>query len=223
MAAGAGDARGFPPPSQPSRGWVAWSGMGQQVLRAVLAGLILALALALIGGLSVLSGRTTYKSTAVMLINDPYKLATSGQPSEFSSLDVLRYKYSALVRTDAIAGPVAARLGLPVGKVIAALSTEVPANSLLMNVTSTWSTPSEAQKLAQATADEITAYISQEDDAYHIPAAARFSFQVIDAAPPATAHGPSKARAVTLAIGLAVLGFAIGFVATQLVRILRPR
>lgn len=195
--------------------------MGQHVLRAVLVGLFLAFAAALIGGLSVLSGRTTYTSTAVMLINDPYKLATSGQLNEFESLDVLRYKYSGLVRTNAMAGPVATRLGLPVGEVIGAMSTDVPVNSLLMDVTATWSAPSEAQKLAQEMANEVSAYISQEDDSYAIPVADRFTFQVIDRASPGIAHGPSKAKAVSLAIGLAVLGFAVGFVATQLVRFLR--
>ena len=223
MSPGADDAQTIPRRSEPSWAWEVWRAMGERALRAVLVGVILAFGLAALGGLSVLSGPTTYQSTAVMLINDPYKLATAGQPNEFGSLDVLRYKYSALVRTNAIAGPVAAGMGLPVGEVIGALSTEVPTNSLLMNVTSTWSQPGVAQKLAQAAADEVTTYINQEDDAYHIPAADRFAFQVIDAASPATAQGPSTARAVTLAIGLAVLGFAIGFVVTQLVRILRPR
>lgn len=195
--------------------------MGQRALRAVLVGLFLGFVLALIGGLSALSGRTNYTSTAVMLINDPYKLATSGQLNEFGSLDVLRYKYSALVGTTAIAGPVASQTGLPVGEVIGALSTNVPVNSLLMDVTATWPTPSGAEKLAQATADEITAYINQEDDAYKIPTADRFTFNVIDRASSASAHGPSKARAASLAIGLALLGFAMGFVATQLVRFLR--
>ena len=102
-----------------------------------------------------------------------------------------------------------------------ALSTNVPANSLLMDVTATWSTPGGAQKLAQATADEITAYVNQEDDLYKIPAADRFTFQTIDQASAGSAHAPSKARAASLAIGLALLGFAIGFVATQLFRFLR--
>lgn len=195
--------------------------MGQHVLRAVLVGLFLAFIAALIGGLSVLSGRTTYTSTAVMLINDPYKLATSGQLNEFGNLDVLRYKYSALVKTDAMAGPVAHRLDLPVGEVIGAVSTEVPVNSLLMNITGTWSNADGAQKLAQAMSDEVGAYIDQEDNVYAIPTADRFTFEVIDPAPPGIAHGPSKAKAVSLAIGLAVLGFAIGFVMTQLIRFLR--
>ena len=195
--------------------------MGQHALRAVLVGLFLGFALALIGGLSVLSGKTSYTSSTVMLINDPYKLATSGQPNEFTSLDYLRYKYSALVKTDAIANPVANQLGLPVGDVIGALSTDVPVNSLLMDVSATWSTPNGAQKLAQAAANEVTAYIGQEDDAYRIPTADRFTFEVVDPAPPGSAHGPSKAKAVSLAIGLAVLGFAVGFVATQLVRFFR--
>lgn len=195
--------------------------MGQHALRAVLIGLFLGFVLALIGGLAVLSGKTTYTSTAVMIINDPYKLATSGQPGEFSSLDLLRYKYSALIKTSAIAGPVATKLGYPEQEVSGALSTGVPTNSLLMDVTATWATPDGAQKLAQAAASEVTAYVNQEDDAYRIPAADRFTFEAVDPAPPGAAHGPSKAKAASLAIGLAVLGFAVGFVVTQLIRFLR--
>ena len=208
-------------PGQSSRALDVWLAMGERALRAVLVGLFLGFALALIGGFSALSGKTTYSSTAVMLINDPYKLATSGQPDEFTSLDLLRYKYSALVKTEAIAGPVATKLGYPVDEVIGALSTKVPASSLLMSVTATWSTPNGAQTMAQAVADEISAYVGREDEAYRIPPADRFTFQVIDQALPGSAHGPSKAKAASLAIGLALLGFAIGFVATQLVRFLR--
>ncbi len=186
-------------------------------------GLILGLALAGVGDLAVLSGKTVYTSSALMLIDDPYELATSGQATEFANLDALRYKYAALVGTDAIAGPVAAQLGLPVGDVIGALSTNLPGYSLLMYVTATWTTPAEAQMLAQATADEVTTFISNEDNTYDIPAPYRFTFDLVDPAPAATPHGPSKSKAVSLAIGLAVLGFGLGFAATQLLHFLRPR
>lgn len=221
MPSGAAEDPGFPVPGQSSRALEVWLSMGQHALRAVLIGLFLGFVLALIGGLSVLSGKTTYSSTAVMLINDPYKLATSGQPDEFGSLDLLRFKYSALMKTQAIAGPVANKLGYPEERVSGALSTEVPASSLLMDVIATWPTRDGAQTLAQAAASEVTAYVNREDDAYRIPQADRFTFEVIDPAPPGTAHEPSKAKAASLAIGLAVLGFAIGFVGTQLIRFLR--
>jgi capsular polysaccharide biosynthesis protein len=198
--------------------------MGNRPLRAVIVGLILGLLLAGIADIAVLSGqKTVYTSTAVMLIDDPYALATSGQPDEFANLDALRYKYAALVGTNSIAGPVAAELGIPVGDVIGAVSTKVPAYSLIMDVTATWSSPAEAQRLAQATAEQISTFITHEDDAYSIPASARFTFHVVDPAPPATAQTPSKSKAVSLAIGLGLLGFAVGFLFTQLVHFLRPR
>lgn len=198
--------------------------MGNRPVRAVVVGVILGLVLAGIGDAAVLSGqKTVYTSTAVMLIDDPYALATSGQPNEFANLDALRYKYAALVGTDSIAGPVAAELGLPVGDVVGAVSTKVPAYSLIMYVTATWSSPGEAQRLAQATAQQVSTFITHEDDAYNIPASARFTFDVVDPAPPATAQTPSKSKAVSLAIGLGLLGFALGFLVMQLVQFLRPR
>jgi capsular polysaccharide biosynthesis protein len=158
-----------------------------------------------------------------MLIDDPYQLATSGQIAEYSALDALRYKYAALVGTDAIADPVASKLQVPVDDVLGALSTNVPMNSLLMTVEATWSTPQGAQRIAQAAANEVTAYIATEDNAYAIPTADRFTFKVIDPATPAFGQGPSKSKAATLAIGLGVLGFALGFLGTQLIRYARRR
>lgn len=208
--------------SRTARG--AWAAMGNRPLRAVIVGLILGLLLAGIGDIAVLSGqKTVYTSTAVMLIDDPYALATSGQPEEFASLDALRYKYAALISTNSIAGPVAAELGLPVGDVIGAVSTRVPAYSLIMDVTATWSSPGVAQRLAEAAAEQVSTFIAHEDNAYNIPASARFTFDVVDPAPSATAQTPSKSKAVSLAIGLGLLGFALGFLIIQLVHFLRPR
>ena len=198
-----------------------WSAMGQHAGRAVAAGLLLGVLLAVIGAFAVLSGRTLYTSTTTMLIDDPYQLATSGQVSEFGNLDALRYKYSALVGTDAIAGPVARQLHLPIEDVLGAVSTTVPMNSLLMTVQATWTTAGGAQLISQAAANEVSAYIVNEDNTNNISSTYRFTFNVIDPATQAVGQGPSKSKAATLAIGLAVLGFAVGFLATQLIRYLR--
>jgi len=90
-----------------------------------------------------------------------------------------------------------------------------------MDVSATWASPREAQILSQAIANEVTSYVRTEDLTYDIPQADRFTFTTVDPASPATTQTPSKGHAVTLAIGLAVLGFILGFLATQLVRYLR--
>ena len=189
--------------------------LGMRARLAVVLGLIVALVVAVAGGLSVMRGPTTYSSTAVMLIDDPPALATAGDDGELLKLDALRLKYQALVSTDLIAQPVAAKLGLSAGDVLGSVTAVVPYQSLLMDVSGTWSTPAMAQRLAQATANEVTKFVKYESDVYDIPAADRYTFIVIDPATYATASKPSKAHALTLAVGLAVAGFAVTFVATQ--------
>lgn len=198
-----------------------WSALGHDPMTAVLFGLLLAFVFGALGAVASLGGTTTYTSKTAMLIDDPYLLATAGDPNQFVKLDELRFKYAGLLNTDSIALPVASRLHLPVNDVIASLSAEVPFNSLLMNVDATASTPREAQLVSQAAANQLTTYVGQEDVRFDIPQGYRFTLSTIDPASAAIAQPPSKTRAVTLAIGLAILGFALGFLATQIVRYLR--
>ena len=175
----------------------------------------MAVLLGTVGALSLMRGAVTYSSTAVMLIDDPPALATAGDDGQLLKLDALRLKYQALVSTDLIAQPVATQLGLSVGDVLGAMTAVVPYQSLLMDVTGTWSTPQVAQRLAQATANEVTKFVKYEAEVYNIPAVDRYTFIVIDPATAATANRPSHAHALTLAVGLAVAGFAATFVVTQ--------
>jgi capsular polysaccharide biosynthesis protein len=189
--------------------------LGMKPRLAIVLGLVVALLLSIAGAMSVLHAAVTYNSTAVMLIDDPPALATAGDDGQLLKLDALRLKYQALVSTDLIAQPVATELGLPVGDVLGSTSAVVPYQSLLMDVTGTWSTPGMAQRLAQATANEVTKFVKYEAEVYNIPAVDRYTFIVIDPATAATADRPSHAHALTLAVGLAVAGFAVTFVATQ--------
>ena len=189
--------------------------LGMKPRLAVVLGLIVAVLLSLAGAWTVMRGAVTYSSTAVMLIDDPPALATAGDDGQLQKLDALRLKYQALAGTDLIAQPVATELGLPVGDVLGSVTAVVPYQSLLMDVTGTWSTPGMAQRLAQSTAKEVTKFVKYEAEAYNIPAVDRYTFIVIDPATAATADRPSHAHAATLGVGLAVAGFAATFVATQ--------
>jgi capsular polysaccharide biosynthesis protein len=180
-------------------------------------GVALGVTLAVVSAVIVLNGPTVYTSTTVMLINDPLAIATAGDQGQLLKLDALRYKYASLVNTEAIAAPVARQLHLGVGQVLGATTTQVPVNSLLMDIVATWSTPSEASALSQAVAGQVTAYVQTEEETYAIPAVDRFTFTAVDAASTPTPVGPSRSHAATLAIGLAILGLIVGFVVAQLV------
>jgi capsular polysaccharide biosynthesis protein len=190
-------------------------------MRAVLVGLVLAAVLGAIGAIAGRGGVTTYTSRTVMLIDDPYGLAVSGNNSTFVQLDALRFKYADLIHTSPIAQPVANKLHIPVGNITGAVSAEVPNTSLLMDIDATWSSPRQAQLLSQAVADELTNYVKAEDVSFNIPPANAFTLATVDPASAAVAHGPSSRKTLTLAIGLAILGFVVGLLATQFVRYFR--
>lgn len=192
--------------------------LGKQASLAIVLGILVAALAGAAGAWSVLRARTTWSSSAVMLIDDPPALATAGDDGELLKLDGLRTEYSALVNTELIARPVASKLHMPVGEVLGSVTATVPPEALLMDVSATWSNPVVAERLAQATANEVTFFVKYEGAAYNIPAVDRYTFKVIDPATVATADKPSHADALTLAVGLALAGFAVTFVVTQLWR-----
>lgn len=198
--------------------WRVWDALRKSPGMALRIGILAAIVLGIVGAAVEMSGPTTYTSTAVMLINTPLKLATAGNDGELINLEALRYKYSALIDTSAIAGPVSRELGLPIGGVLTSVTGLVPLSSLLMDVQATWSTPAMAVRMAAATAKEVTAYVAYEDVTYDIPRLDRFSFTTIDPASAAIPSKPSAAHVVVLAVGLAIVGLLLGFGGTQLWR-----
>ena len=126
-----------------------------------------------------------------MLIDDPPALATAGDDGQLLKLDALRLKYQALVSTDLIAQPVATQLHLPVGDVLGSVTAVVPYQSLADGRDRDLVDPSQcAQRLAQATANEVTKFVKYESEVYNIPAIDRYTFIVIDPATAATARPP---------------------------------
>jgi hypothetical protein len=186
--------------------------------RSLLVGMLLALLLAVGGAAAVLRGATVYTSHTVMLIDDPYKLATAGDDGQLVKLSALRYKYQALLETSAMTVPIAHRLGLSPDEVASSVSASIGSQSLLMDVDGTSSTARGAMRLSRAAADEVIAYVQWEDTTYGIPPSSRFQFSVVDPTSPATGSGPSAGHASTLALGLAVVGLVVGFCGTQLVK-----
>lgn len=195
-----------------------WAAVRATPVLASVAAVVGALLVAGLVGAVELRGPTTYTATATMFIDDPYALATAGDAGQLLKLDSLRVKYASLVDTDVIAGPVAARLGLPVSAVVGAVGAGVPGESLLMPVSATWSSPREAVLVANAVAAQVTAYVQQEEQAFGVPADNRFSITDIEPAVSAAAHAPSRARALTDEVAVAVAALVVLFLGVQLIR-----
>ncbi|MHB8437621.1 MAG: hypothetical protein ACYDD4_00445 [Acidimicrobiales bacterium] len=168
-------------------------------------------------GIVQATGSTTYTATTVMILDDPLGIALAGDEGEIVKLADLRLKYASLAQTEAIAGPVADALHVPVGEVIGTTSVGIAGTNLLMDVDATWSTPAFAQTLSLAVARELIAYIKTENVTYNIPAADQFVALILSPASGAAAQSPSIRKAALLALGVFVGGAVVGFGANQLV------
>lgn len=210
-----GASTGWRPPEWQVR---LWRALSRDPRPGLLAGLLVAVLLGGLGAGLSMTGATSYSSTTVMLIDDPLQLASAGSESQLLKLSVLRYKYADLAQTSVLATPVAQDLNLPVSDVLDEVTVGTPVGSLLLDVTATAPNPALAESLSQAMANELTTYVRTEDTTYAIPAADRYTLNVVDPASTASAHGPSTRHALTLGIGLAVLGFLLGLVTVQVRR-----
>ncbi|HTT87434.1 MAG TPA: hypothetical protein VMF60_08715, partial [Acidimicrobiales bacterium] len=195
-----------------------WAMLRTGPLLALVAAAMVAAILGLSGEWFTLRGPTVWTSRTVMLVDEPSGIAVAGDQGLLLKLESVRLKYQGLAATNAIDQPVATKLDVPVSLVEGSAAVVLPADSLLLDVYGQWSSPTFARELSGAVAGEITAFVQQEDTQYKVPAADQFTITVVDAAAPATPSGPSHSKAATVALGLAIAGFVIGFVITQLVR-----
>ena len=188
---------------------------------APLAGLLLAVLLAIGAGLVGWNlnskGTPVYSSRTVMTIDQPYGIATAGDEGLLLKLVTLRIKYQGLASTNAIAGPVATKLGLPVNDVLSATSVVLPPDSLILVVTATWTNPSVAKHLSSDVAAEITSYVKAENTQYVVPAADQFLIHTVDPTTSATKSTPSHRKSAADAVGLALVTLIIAFVVSQLI------
>ncbi len=182
-------------------------------VRGVIAGLLVGLLFGLIAGDYMVQGTTTYTSQTVVLLDNPLGIATAGDAGTLIKLSELRYKYASLASTDAIAQPVAATLHVPVGVVLGSASVQVPANSLLLVVQGTWTTPVFAQALSKAMAQDIIQYINTENSAYNIPASNQVIASIVNPAVGAVPSHPSATRGIAVGlvvfVGTALIAFAV--------------
>jgi capsular polysaccharide biosynthesis protein len=195
-----------------------WRTLSFRPTLAFVAAVLFAVVIGVISEWATLRGPTVWTSRTVMLVDEPYGIATSGDEGLLLKLTSVRYKYQGLAATSVIDGPVANSLGLPVAVVEGSTSVVVPPDSLLMDVYAQWSRPAEAQRLSAAVANEIASFVQSEGATYKVPANEQFTISVVDAATPAVASGPSHSKAASVAIAAALAALFVGFVLIQLVR-----
>lgn len=213
-----GDRNGSRDPSLPEPWQPAlWRRLTHKPGRALLAGLLVAAMAGVFTGEKLVQGPTTWTSQTVMIFDDPLGIALSGDAGDLAKLIAVRYKYASLAGTEAMAQPVATELKVPVSAVLGSASAVVPADSVLLDVDGTASTPGFARELSTAMAREVVSYIQTENTTFDVPAANRFDATIVSPASAPSPSGPSKSRATSVALVVALAGFLVGFCAYQLV------
>lgn len=194
-----------------------WDAIALPSVTNALLAIVISLLLGTITSAMVLRETPTYRSTALLQVDQPLAIAASGDPGIIDKLNRLLPKYAILVLTAKIVGPVAERTGLPPGEVASSVTAGPLGKSLLLNIAAQNPDRAHAQTIAQATADEIAAYASREQEANAIPPQQRFTLTPIQAAGPGTKISPTRDDATASGSVAALVGLAIAYVLLQLV------
>jgi hypothetical protein len=212
-------------PPDSDAGWAAASGGWQETMwrrlrtrprRGVVAGLVVGAMFGLLSGELMAQGPTTWTSRTVLFFDDPLGIAVAGDPGELAKLTAIRYEYANLAATEAMAGPVATELKVPVSTVLASTSVVVPVNSLLVDVDGTSGSPAFATRLSTTMAQEIIHYIHSENTTFNIPPPDQTLVSVVSAASTPVPSGPSGTRAASIGVIVFLGAFLVVFVAYQL-------
>jgi hypothetical protein len=139
---------------------------------------ILALALALMAGAGAAlyqkSRPANYASVAVLLIDQPLVVAQTPDSSPLLKLQLLRYQYIGLLKTETLAIPIARQVGnVSPGEVENALVGTAQPLSFTMNIAATASNPSESLSIAQAAVQVLTNYVDKAQKHLGIAPASR--------------------------------------------------
>ncbi|MFL6238324.1 MAG: hypothetical protein ACJ735_02360 [Actinomycetes bacterium] len=175
---------------------------------AVLLGLVAAA-----GGYAVARKSTaTYRSSAALSFDQPLRVAASGDPGQLDKLARIRLKYIGVTRYDVFVTAVAKQVALKPGKVRGDLVAVADRSSLLLVMGARDHNALTARRIATAAANEMVAYVDQEQVKANIPAANRIVASVVVEPKGAARIAPTKRKEVTTAVvaGLIVFFLVVG-------------
>jgi hypothetical protein len=185
---------------------------------------ILALALALMAGAGAAlyqkSRPSSYISAGVLQINQPVVIANTPDGAPLQKLQILRYFYIGLLKTDAIGVPVAQQLGnVTPAQVEGAVSGLADPLTFTITIVATTGSPTMSNQIAQATISELTGYVDKSQQHIGVPQLNRV--ELIELTQPRTGIKVSVSTSKVLlpaVIAFLVVGGAFLIVADRLRR-----
>ena len=184
----------------------------------VLAALIVGLLVGVLAADLTATRNPTYSSTAILLTDQPRALSLADGDGIVLKLARLRLKYIGLVSTPVITTPVARDLGRSpsnLGGIIAGIA---PAQNININVVAVSADRTLAPRIAQAAAQELSAYATREQQENGIAAKDQFALTLIAPASPSMASVNGKHRPIYVGVGAGILAAAAAAAASSLMR-----
>jgi capsular polysaccharide biosynthesis protein len=160
----------------------------------------------------------TYRSSTVMLIDQPATISASSDVGVVSKLSQLRIKYVGIVKTEIFAQPVADQTGLPIGLVLHSLTATADPTSLLVLISSTTRDPAQAHTIAEAAANELTTYVKTEQEVASVPPRRQITFTVATPATNPVRVTPDRPRAKLVGLFVFIAITIVGFLGADLLR-----
>jgi capsular polysaccharide biosynthesis protein len=176
---------------------------------ALLLALIAAVLAAAFTSLVVPDTKTGFTSVAMVSVDEPQAVAVARDGAILDKLSRVRFKYVGLVGTDAIAGPVAKKLRLPVEQVRGRLGAIALPTDLLMRLSCTGKTSAEAARCANALAVSVVEFVASEQQSNGIPKALQLVATSVQAAGPGTAAASHKKRVLGISLLVGALAGAV--------------
>jgi hypothetical protein len=166
--------------------------------------------LAVAGALVVVLRPDTYRSLALISLDQQSVLDSPDDAGGIGKLSHLREIYGPLLTTASVTEPIAQATGLTEEQVSDRVAALVPKDSLLLGVRGTGSSPGAAQKLTQAAADEMVRYAADTQAAAGVAPSDRVVLSVVTPARPGERATGQVRTIVTVAGFLGLMGAAIG-------------
>jgi hypothetical protein len=183
-----------------------------------LAALIVGLLVGVLAADLTATRNPTYSSTAVLLTDQPRALSLADGDGIVLKLARLRLKYIGLVSTPVITTPVARELGRSPSNLGGMLAGIAPAQNININVVAVSADKSLAPRLAQAAAQELSAYATREQQANGIAEKDQFELTLISPASAPLASVNGKHRPIYVGVGAGILAAAAAAAASSLMR-----
>jgi hypothetical protein len=210
-------------PSEGPKTWP-WSGVVTLSAPVVAVALIGGLLAGGLGAASVLRQPKKYASRVIAVLDQPSAVFAVGSgEGAIAKLNALRAKYGLLTKTRRISGGVAKRTGLPEGAIAGAIDVTLPGPTQIMIIAATTGNPQRSRIIADATAEELAAFVKSEQDAVKVPPADQIKLSIAAPAGPGFQVEPTRSRAMTVGELAGVLGLVVFYLIADAIRARRLR